>query len=270
MSISRRFAEVLLTIFSGRKIFQGFFEFLHLAGIYGMNYGNGGDFRTSGEFYAIRHARTRLKRTAQPYVIFDVGANVGNYSREVSAYFSSVDFRLYSFEPSVVTFKKLIETTAAIPQIIPENIGFGDEIKQVLLYADKDTSGFASVYQRDLAHSGIFLNQTEEIKLTTIDAYCTRHGIEHIHFLKLDVEGHEFNALKGASAMLRDQKIAFIQFEFGGTSIDARTYFHDFWNLLHDQYTLYRIVKDGLVPIPRYSERLELFMAINYLAERRN
>jgi hypothetical protein len=110
---------------------------------------------------------------------------------------------------------------------------------------------------------------TEEIKLTTIDLYCKKNNIEQIHFLKLDIEGHELNALNGAKNMIEKGKIDFIQFEFGGCNIDSRTYFQDFYYILKDKYKIYRILKDGIYELPDYKETYEIFITINYLAIRR-
>ncbi|MFN8245330.1 MAG: hypothetical protein U0T56_02965 [Ferruginibacter sp.] len=85
----------------------------------------------------------------------------------------------------------------------------------------------------------------------------------------MDVEGHELSCLKGASTMIKNGAIDFIQFEFGGCNIDSRTYLQDFWYLLHDQYNFYRIVKDGLMPIEQYNERWEIFKNINFLLEKK-
>ena len=58
--------------------------------------------------------------------------------------------------------------------------------------------------------------------------------------------------------------IEYIQFEFGGCNIDSRTYFRDFWELLHDKYNFFRIMPDGIVPIDEYSETLEIFTSQNF------
>src|SRR6185503_14354274 len=59
----------------------------------------------------------------------------------------------------------------------------------------------------------------ESIQVLTIDAFCDREEIYHIHFLKLDVEGHELSVLNGAKRMLDSGKISIIQFEFGPANI---------------------------------------------------
>ena len=83
--------------------------------------------------------------------------------------------------------------------------------------------------------------------------------------MKIDVEGNEFKALLGAKEMLNKKSVGAIQIEFGGTNIDSRTYFRDFWNLLHDDYKVYRILKNGLYEIEKYDEHLEIFTCTNYL-----
>ena len=65
--------------------------------------------------------------------------------------------------------------------------------------------------------------------------------------------------------MLYQNRIGAIQIEFGGCNIDARIFFRDFWNFLHDKFFVYRIVRDGLYQIKKYDERLECFACSNYL-----
>ena len=80
------------------------------------------------------------------------------------------------------------------------------------------------------------------------------------------IEGHELKALKGAARMINEKKVDVIQFEFGGCNIDSRTYFQDFFYLLKDNFTIYRILRDGLLEMPTYQETHEIFITINYLA----
>jgi hypothetical protein len=84
------------------------------------------------------------------------------------------------------------------------------------------------------------------------------------------VEGHELAVLKGAHRMIDRNAIEIIQFEFGGTSLDSRSYFKDFFQLLSPKYRIYRILPRGLRELKAYSEKLEIFQSANYLAIRRS
>ena len=230
----------------------------------GMGVSNYLNYKISGE----KHFLSKLLPKYNPSLIFDVGANVGNYSKELSNLFKN-QAKIFSFEPSKKTFEMFLKTTQNFSNIIANNFGFSNKINNQLLYTNSEGSGLASVYQRKLDHFGINMNKTEEIKLTTIDNYCAENKIEQIHFLKLDIEGHELNALNGAKEMIANSKIDFIQFEFGGCNIDSRTYFQDFFYMLKDKYKIYRILKDGIYELPNYKETYEIFITINYLAIRK-
>ena len=248
----------------GKKRFQRLFEYLFNTSLKGMNYGNGGDFHESGELNVLNYINEKLK-SEKSLVLFDVGGNVGNYSKVLSEVFNK-KAKIHSFEPSKKTFLLFKETTNKIPNIIPNNFGMSDNENNQLLYTNKDGSGLASVYQRKLDHFGITMDMSEEIKLSTLDIYCKINDIDRINFLKLDIEGHELSALHGAIELINNKKIDYIQFEFGGTNIDSKTYFRDFYYLLNTNYKIYRILKDGLFEITSYKETYEIFSAINYLA----
>jgi FkbM family methyltransferase len=249
---------------AGKKTFQKFFNpLLHLS-LSGLNYGNGESFENSGELVVMKYVNDKFQEE-KLLTIFDVGGNIGNYSKTLSEFFGTKAM-IHSFEPSQKTYEMFLETTKNIKHIIPNNFGFSDVENDQLLYSNGDGSGLASIYQRNLEHYGILMSKSEVIKLSTIDAYAKINNINRIHFLKLDIEGHELKALKGAARMINEKKVEVIQFEFGGCNIDSRTYFQDFFYLLKDNFRIYRILKDGLLEILKYQENQEIFITTNYLA----
>ena len=142
-----------------------------------------------------------------------------------------------------------------------------DKTAVISIFKEKESSRIASVYHRRLDHFDIDMKFQEDCQFATVDEFCAANQIDRIHFLKIDVEGHELAVLRGANRMIGGGKVDYIQFEFGGCNIDSRTFFQDFWYMLHNQYDIYRIVPTGLYPIKKYTETREIFLCSNYLAE---
>lgn len=252
-------------IFSGGAKYQKLFEKVFYWALAGMNIGMGGDILSDGELNVLHYIKNKCLSNKDT-VIFDVGANVGSYSQEILKEFQNINFQLYSFEPSKETFFDLKKRFENVPNVKLCNIGLGEKGGSKKLFLDKKKSGLASIYNRQLSHFDIKMKLQESIKIQTIDDFCKRNRIQKIDFLKLDAEGSELNILNGAKSMIKNNSIKFIQFEFGGCNIDSRTYFQDFWYLLSPKYKIYRILKNGVVEIPKYKEINEIFVTTNYLA----
>lgn len=258
------FKRRLLNSISGKVNFQPFWEKLYCLSLQGMNIGNGASIKESGEIWLLRHI-DRLINPSVPLVIFDVGANVGDYTVAVKSEFGS-RAKVFCFEPSNRTYKRLIDNLGNRENVEPYNFGLSNEEGELSLFSDKENSGLASVYKRRLDHFEISMEQCEKITLKTLDGFCSENRINHINLLKLDVEGHELKVLQGAEILIRTAEIDFIQFEFGGCNIDSKTFFQDFYYLLNPYYKLYRVLKDGLAPINSYKETNEIFITTNFLA----
>jgi FkbM family methyltransferase len=248
------------------KVLQPFWEFMLDVTLYGMNIGPASLPTYSGESFLLENLHSILRKDKNTQItVFDVGANVGNYSLEVHAALDS-RARILSFEPARATFEVLKDKTVGISSITIHNYGLSDKDGELELFSDMQSSGLASLYERRLDHQGTHLSNRETVHLTTIDNYCREHDIKAITLLKVDVEGHEFKVFTGAREMLEADAIDMIQFEFGGCNIDSRTYLQDFYYLLNHKYRLYRLVLDGLSPIEPYNEKYELFRTTNFVA----
>jgi FkbM family methyltransferase len=247
-----------------KNLNQTILEKIHSGALLGMNIGRGTNLKNSGEIYVLKYIKKHLKDVTNP-VIFDVGANIGGYSKVVSEIFKDMCV-IHAFEPSQKTFNEAASLLKSKPNIILNNLGLSDKEQDLLLFSDMEKSGLASVYERRLDHFNLKMDRQEKIHLTTLDNYCKKNNIDHIHFLKLDIEGHELNALHGAKEMFSRGKIDFVQFEFGGCNIDSRTFFQDFFYFFNKDFNLYRILRNGLHPLPKYKETFEVFITTNFLA----
>ncbi len=263
--------KFILNIFWGRKPLQGLYKALHFFALKGMNYGGGADFQTSGEIFVLQYIRQKLLPNERKVVIIDAGANVGNYALAADKVFSGLRERgvIFSFEPSSTAFEKLRANVAG-RRIEPVNMALGERVQTAELHFTEGNSELSSLYDRQLSHFGLSLNKKQEIHITTLDGFCKEKNIVEVDFLKLDVEGHELLALRGASELIKLKKIRFIQFEFGGANLDSRTYLKDFFNLLGRDYNISRVLKNGFYLLEQYSEWDEVFVTSNFFAELKN
>ena len=63
------------------------------------------------------------------------------------------------------------------------------------------------------------------------------------------------------------KKVKLIQFEFGGSNIDSKTYLRDFWEFLSKKnFCLYRITPKGNILLNEYHEKEEIFLFSNFIA----
>ena len=54
--------------------------------------------------------------------------------------------------------------------------------------------------------------------IDTIDNYCAENSIDHIHLLKIDIEGHELDVLSGArECLIQNQSILLLLNSVGAT-----------------------------------------------------
>src|SRR5688572_26258253 len=255
--------KILFTELFKKPFFQRLWSMAHTQSLFGMNYGGGGLIESSGEIWALENViRPRLNAIAHP-VVFDVGANVGDYSTTVKERLPTA--RIYAFEPAAKTYQDLakhISEQDGDGNIRTYNLGFSDVDRTAGLYsyavAGEKASLLASLDRRlPTQVVNVDVESSESVQLKTIDNFCAAEEIHAIDLLKLDVEGHEVSVLRGARGLLDKGAIGIIQFEFGPANIYSRTFFYDFWSLLADNYDFYRIIPNGVVPITYYGEHRE-------------
>lgn len=69
---------------------------------------------------------------------------------------------------------------------------------------------------------------TVTVDTVRLDDFADENDIAIITLLKLDIEGHEVFALRGAERLLAAGRIRALTFEFGSANINSRTFFRDF------------------------------------------
>ena len=135
--------------------------------------------------------------------IFDVGANNGEWS--VNMLNLSPAINLHCFEPSKKTFDILSQKLAAYPNVTLNMVGLSGKKHSIEFY-ENDGSDVTSLYHRFKAK-----NKTKiSVNLITGDSYLSKKRIEKIDFLKIDIEGMEYDALLGLKESFAHKKVRVI------------------------------------------------------------
>lgn len=207
-----------------------------------LGFNNHTTLARSGELKIIKE---RIGGTHTP-VIFDVGANVGDWSAAVLN--ANRLAQIHAFEPQAALAARLV---AGYPGITVNNAAVGEFAGELDLYdyVDHPGSKHASLLKGviDTIHKGVA--HATKVPVVTLDEYCREHRVERIHFLKIDVEGFEISVLRGAKEMIAGGKIDAIQFEFNEMNVAARTFLNDFIEYFGNAFSVYRILPHGVLPL---------------------
>ena len=175
----------------------------------------------------------------------DIGANIGNHSIAFSKYFEKV----YSFEPAMNIFSLLTFNTQNYTNIEIFNFGLSDEDTVMELFQEHSNYGHSTLERDDNKK----YQSAEKIELRKFDNIISFKEIE-IDFIKIDVEGHELQVLKGASSLLENLK-PIIGFE-------KNTLNNDVYNFLSSKgYKYYYDAKNNFKKIEDWNKNYSMIVA---------
>lgn len=136
---------------------------------------------------------------ANPDVIFDIGAHVGESSLQYAGYFPTS--RIFAFEPVADNYKQLKLNTKGIKNIRCINKAVGGEVGLSQIALDG-----TNTQAHSLAKTGGDRHRTETVRVTTVDSFALAENARP-NFIKIDVEGFELEVLRGAEQTLRSGSI---------------------------------------------------------------
>ncbi|MBL4627952.1 MAG: FkbM family methyltransferase [Roseicyclus sp.] len=199
-------------------------------------------------------------------IFVDIGGHRGTYSEQILAQAPAA--RIVLFEPSAVNHRFLAEKFKG-SAVTVEPFAVSDTAGDMILHANSEGSSLASLNKRNLDHIGLDFEHEESVTAIRFEDYWKEQlGGQPIDACKIDVEGHELSVLEGFGEAIKS--VSVVQFEFGGTNIDSRTYLRDFWLFFERHgFDLYRITPFGPHKLNRYREGEENFSITNFLARNR-
>lgn len=175
-----------------------------------MGYLNAGSLEDSGELALLSNLKN-----LKPKICVDVGANVGDFSREL---LNRTNAQVFAFEPLPKTQPLLHKLKDGFPerfQFFP--IAISDKSLHLPIFGHSELDERASLISPATLPAGLVgLEKLAEVKTESFDSLHIKTGFEFlraIDFLKIDVEGFEIKVLGGMQELLRDYPPAVIQLE---------------------------------------------------------
>jgi len=217
--------------------------------------------------YALQRWVLATIPAAEPVTVFDVGANVGTWSlallRQAGTGGHAHNLVLHAFEPASSSHATLRER---LPDSVRVNrLAVSADSGRKLLYVVGPGAGRNSLHESDIERDDPV--HTEQVDSTTVDDYARHNGIDRIHLMKIDTEGHDFSVLAGAAQSLRDRTISLVQFEYNHRWVHARHFLKDVFDFVEPLgYRVGKLTPGGMEMYPGWDPELENFIEGNYLA----
>jgi FkbM family methyltransferase len=221
------------------------------------NYNNC-EFSLNGEGEFIARGAPHWK------LALDLGANHGDWALSVANVNPAC--KVHCFEPSPRTATTLRERLRDTRNVTIHNVGVGDREATLAFHDYGDGSVLSSFLSRE-GSTGQKAEQIIEVPVVSLDAFLDMQGIASVDYAKIDTEGYEMPILRGARKSLQSRRIRCLQFEYGGTWLDAGESIRNAGLLLKEHgWTLYRLLTDGVLPVRYDHRRDENFKYANFVA----
>ncbi len=230
-----------------------------------LEHGQSASVSQNGEWRFLQGwLRLQAEQGRERLVVLDCGANNGGYSKallEIAAQTQAPPLELFLFEPQPDLQATIRQNLPQLPEGAIIEAGVSSSDGTAILNRPASGSTHASLYQRDERFT-----DHVEIPLVRLDSFLQKRGIAQVDLLKLDVEGHELEALKGLGEFCHPDKTKVIQFEYGATTLDANSNLKSLFDHLNGRgYQVTKIVPKGLSP-RSYKPWLETYQYSNFVA----
>lgn len=153
-------------------------------------------------------------------VIVDIGANIGYYTLIFSK-ITGKEGKVFAFEPGQSNFMILQENVRInnyTDRVVTVNKAVSSEDnREINLYLNDTNHGMNRIFKSE--KYGKKTDSIEKIGTISLDDYFSRNPIQKIDFVKLDIEGSEYGAIKGMQQTLKNNESIKIITEFHPTSI---------------------------------------------------
>jgi FkbM family methyltransferase len=178
----------------------------------------------------------KLFRPKEGDIVVDVGAHIGKYTIIASKMVGSKG-KVIAIEAHPVNYDILKQNIFLnkLSNVIALNYAVHSMETLVKLYEPGQEEGF-TIYNTIMTDRTSLNNQKYiEIKANTLDSLLLENGIKEVNWIKIDVEGAEFEVLKGATNILSSSKDISLLIEIHNLDVNNKTFYEPIIHLLESK-----------------------------------
>jgi FkbM family methyltransferase len=167
------------------------------------------------EFSAGRWQDDFTQVVPEADIILDCGANIGQMATAFRQLYPSAT--IYSFEPVSAVFEQLKIRCAKLDvQPVKKAVSDHDGRQEINLTYSAEANSLLKFEPGNPCAQWTQEIGAEEVAVCTLDRWCAENDIEldRVDVIKLDVQGAELSALKGATQLLRAVKLVYLEVSF--------------------------------------------------------
>jgi FkbM family methyltransferase len=195
-------------------------------------------------------------------VVADIGANIGIYSNFLSRCVGPTGM-VHSFEPSPDNFKRLSATTHDLANVRTTQAVVGERSGECTLYISDKLNVDHRAYKADGDS-----RRAVPTQMIALDDYF-KSG-QRVDFIKMDIQGYELHALRGAKCVLQENPDVSLLLEFWPAGLkQAGVRWEELVETLQRLNMNLALVRThGLVPFDERDIRDDISWYVNVFAHR--
>jgi FkbM family methyltransferase len=155
-----------------------------------------------------------LTKIKLPVTIYDIGANIGTWTLLAKAVLPQS--HIYAFEPLLTFHDKFSNAIQNIPNIELHKVALGAKActlsMQVASYSD--ASSLLEIADASKEYFNISKERDETVEVVALDEYVSNFKLPLPDLIKLDIQGYELEAMRGAKKCLDHAKFVICEVSF--------------------------------------------------------